>query len=137
MAGAPAPAGDEVRDSKRGPVISESAALDEWMKRRSSLLIAERTFEQSSAAMARAMRGGGNFLWLELETGRRFAQLARTSTHVSATARRRQAARRAYDTLQRFLSGKVTLPKSELKTFREELSEFRKELEQLGEVFDA
>jgi hypothetical protein len=66
-----------------------------------------------------------------------FAKLARTSKHAFDAARRRQAARKAYDTLPRHLSRNSSFPKSELKDFQEEFREFRKELEQLGEVFDS
>ncbi len=120
-----------VRDGKRGPVMAESHNLDEWLKHRSESVTNETVQRRTSAADVNS-----NFLWVELETGRQFARLAKTSKNASTIARRRQAARLAYDTLQRYLSRKVYLSQFELKDFHDKLQEFRQELEQLGEVFD-
>ena len=124
-----------VRSGKRGPVLANSENLQEWMDARSSVVTAGSLQQRSSALREQTKLMGSSFLWLELDTGRHFARLAKTSKLSSTVARRRQAARKAYDRLQHFLSRK-TLPKSELKEFHEELREFRRELEQLGEVFN-
>ena len=124
-----------VRSGQRGPVLANSENLQVWMNARSSLVTAGSLQQRSSATMERTKQEGSTFMWLELETGRQFAKLAQASKHGSTADRRRQAARKAYDTLQHFLSRK-TLPKSELKEFHEELREFRRELEQLGEIFN-
>ena len=116
--------------------MAHSENLKEWMNIRSSEVTAGNIQQHTSAAIERTRREGSTFMWLELETGRTFARLARTSKHSSVKVRRLQAARKAYDTLQRHLSRNAPLPKSELNDFREELREFRRELEQLGEVFD-
>jgi hypothetical protein len=125
-----------VRDSKRGAVIAESEALDEWMRRRSSLLTGEAAGRRASALTEQSKLMRSSSMWLELDTGRQFARLAKTSKVSSTVARRRQAARKAYDTLRHYLSQHAVLSKSELKDFHEGLREFRRELEQLGEVFD-
>ena len=125
-----------VRSGRRGPVMARSEALDDWMIHRSSSVTAMETWERSSAATERTVREGNSFLWLELETGQNFAELAKTSKHPATIGRRRRAARKAYDTIHHYLSRKTYLPKSQLKTFHEELRAFRRELEQLGEAFD-
>lgn len=125
-----------VRSGKRGPVMADSENLKKWMDHRSSGVAADNAQQRSSAIVERTTQEGSTVMWLELETGRSFARLARTSKHSSATVRRLQAARKAYDALQRHLSRNTPLPKSELNNFREELREFRRELEQLGEVSD-
>ena len=127
-----------VRSGKRGPVLADSENLKEWMNLRSSEVTAGNIQQHTSATIERTMREGSTFMRVELETGRTLARLARTSKHSSAKVRRLKAARKAYDTLQRYLSRNTSrLPKSELKDFHEELREFRRELEQLGEVFDS
>ncbi len=125
-----------VRSGKRGPVMADSENLKEWMNHRSSKVASENVQQHTSAAIGRSTRERSTFMWLELQTGRQFAKLALTSTNASTTNRRRQAARKAYDTLQRHLSRNAPLPKSELKEFHEQLRQFRRELEQLGEVFN-
>ena len=127
---------NRVRSGKRGPVMADSQALDKWIKRRSSLLGEEAAMRRTSAATEQTKRLGNDFLWLELETGKNFASLAKTAKHTPTITRRRQAARKAYDTLRHYVSRHTLLPKSDLKEFQEELLKFRRELEQLGEVFD-
>lgn len=114
--------------------MAHSKNLDDWMHRRSALLTQDATQKRTSKVREETQQHGRNFLWSELGTGRQFAKLARTSKGAPAIARRRQAARKAYDTLLHYLS-RTSFPKSELKSFREELQEFKRELEQLGEVF--
>ena len=126
-----------IRSGKRGPVMADSQSLDDWLKHRSSLVTEEAAVRRTSVVTEQTKRVGNSFLWLELETGRNFASLAKTAKHTSMIARRRQAARKAYDTLRHYVSGHTLLHKSELKEFQEELLKFRRELEQLGEVFDS
>jgi len=124
------------RGGSRGAVFAYSENLNEWMRYRSASVTAEGTLKRSSAVVETVLQAADDFLRLELETGRNFAKLASISKHDSDVARRRQAARRAYDTLLHYLAGKSSFSKSELRTFQEELREFKRELEQLGEVFD-
>ena len=105
--------------------------------RNSSLLTAADIQQHHLEAIERTRRGASTFMWSELETGRHFAELARTSKHPSTIARRRQNARKAYDALQHYLSRPAYLAESELKDFHEELRVFQRELTQLGEVFAA
>ena len=107
-----------------------SESLDEWLRHRPS------SITNDSALTRRVIHDHNQFLWIELETGRQFAKLAKNTRHHHIAERRRKAARKAYDTIQRFLSHSVSFPESELTLFRSDLREFRQELVQLGETFD-
>ena len=107
-----------------------SEILDDWLRHRPS------NIKDDSALTRRTIRDHSQFLWIELETGRQFARLAKNTKHDHIATRRRNAARVAYDTIQRFLFRPPCLPESELQLFRSELRGFRQELEQLGETFD-
>jgi hypothetical protein len=134
-----------VRKSARGPVLAESRELDDWIKRRSLAVTQGRTSDlkmrtsdlkmRASDLKMRTTQQGRNFLWTEVATGKEFVKLALASTNNSARLRRCQAARRAYDTLERHLVWAGVLPQSELKRLREQIRELRSDLEKLGETF--
>ena len=116
----------------RSQVIADSAKLDEWLQRRSSITgLRERT----SSLLETSARTGRDFAWTELSTGREFARLASRSPNSRAQVRRTKAARAAYDTVRRILDRHVALPEQDLKRIRTDLKEFKRELEKLGEKF--
>ena len=113
-------------------MISDSAKLDEWLQRRSSITgLRERT----SSLLETSARTGRDFVWTELSTGREFVRLATRSPNSRAQVRRTNAARVAYDTVHRILDRHVALPEQDLKRIRTDLKEFKRELEKLGEKF--
>jgi hypothetical protein len=119
-----------VRNSARGPVMAESQKLDDWLRRRSSLVhLSERT----SALLQKTTEEARDFLRTELATGRQFATLAAKSTTPDAVARRTQAARRAYDTIRRLLPRTLALPRDEQQQLRKGLRDLKRDLEKLGD----
>ena len=82
-------------------------------------------------------RTGRDFVCTELSTGREFARLASRSPNSRARVRRTKAARVAYDNVRRILDRHAALPEQDLKRIRTDLREFKRELEKLGEKFEA
>ncbi len=109
--------------------MAESDRLDEWMRHRSLIV---KTGEHGSRLKERTIEQAENFLWTELETARNFVRLARSALTPDAALRRTKAARKAYDSIQAHLGN---MRASELKQFNTEVSELRRELAKLGEVF--
>ncbi len=121
-----------VREGTRGPVIANSEKLDAWLEHRS--FVTEQKMSSPRAIRKRATNAGIEFVRTELATGREFAKIASRSANVATAARRRKAARRAYDTLYHILS-ETLLPEAEKKRFNRDLEAFKRELQKLGEQF--
>jgi len=122
-----------VREGKRGPVMANSEASDKWIEHRASDLDSHRYTSTFETLARTSTERGLHFLDTELSTGRRFAKLARGSKNDRVAARRRKAARMAYDSIQRHLAFAEALPKAQLNKFNAELTEFKSELQKLGE----
>lgn len=86
------------------------------------------------AARERMNRASVEFLKTDLETALTFVQIARQTTDASRRRRTCRAARKAYDTLERFVR-KVDLSAENGQHLTLGLKRLRYELEGLGEVF--
>jgi hypothetical protein len=74
------------------------------------------------------------FLNVEADTGLMFAEIARQSTDIAKTARNRENARMAYDTVLRFI-GRVTLTDAESEGLSLKMAKLKNGLQILGESF--
>jgi len=124
-----------IRAGKRGPVVAESQRLDEWMKHRQTKLSSAEQINTATTLTTESMKQGCSFLFTEIATGRSFVRIAHEATNEKAAARRRRAARAAYDSIERHLKFTKAMPKAELNRFNAELEEFKSELAKLGEIF--
>src|SRR5260370_12363402 len=109
-----------------------SEASDKWIEHRASDLDSHRSTSTFETLARTSTERGLHFLDTELSTGRRFAKLARGSKNDRVAARRRKAARMAYDSIQRHLAFAEELPKVQLNKFTPTLTHFKPQLHHLA-----
>jgi uncharacterized lipoprotein YehR (DUF1307 family) len=79
-------------------------------------------------------RTGKDFLKLDVETALTFTSIALQTKDAARKQRNRQSARRAYDTVMRFLE-RVSLSDQEAEGLAVKLDRLKADLKTLGEVF--
>ena len=132
--------------------MAYSQALDGWIKLRSMRLEpdqrpgaqkgqtprtgAKKDKSPRTGASAReSIHQGSDFLRVQIAACKLFVELAQGAAPSNVAARRRNSARRTYDTIQLHLSNAVILTKSDLNRIELELQKLRSELQKLGETF--
>lgn len=91
------------------------------------------TLDDLLASKSRVNKANTEFLRLDLQTALTFTGLALNTDDPAKKDRNQRAARRAYDTILRFMQ-RVTLTEDEARFFEENLPRLKGELITLGEV---
>jgi hypothetical protein len=105
-------------------------------KRRTTtkLAAAKPTIDELLASRERMNRASIDFLMTDLETALTFAKIALTTRDVSRRKRTCRAARKAYETLAKFVH-KVDLSAEDARRVSAGMKQLKSELESLGESF--
>jgi len=92
------------------------------------------TLACSNDLAERLRRTQMDFLEIDLALGRTFSTTALQADDAEKRARNQRAARKAFDTVLRFM-GKVAATDGDAKRLKEDLSRLKRDLTALGEVF--
>jgi len=101
---------------------------------KAALAAAKPTVDELLASRERMNRVSVDFLKTDLETALTFVKIARQTRDDLRRKRNCRAARKAYDTVAKFVT-KVDLSAESVRMVRLRLAELKKELEALGEAF--
>jgi hypothetical protein len=107
------------------------------MKRKTSQLdygAPKLTMDEFLSSGAKLNRTGVEFLRTDLETLLIFTNIAMSTDNWEERTRNRQAARKAYDSILRFLK-KVNLSGNDARFFSKNLRRLKSDLQMLGETF--
>jgi len=98
--------------------------------------VPEPTTNEFLFSRERLNRASVEFLKVDLETTLIFLHIARQTDHVSRQQRNLRAARKAYDTILRFME-RVELSDEDIRALIIGLERLRSEMKELGEAFQA
>jgi hypothetical protein len=92
------------------------------------------TLEEMIGVRKQVTRASTDFLKIDLETALTFCDIARKTDNQERQQRNRRAARKAYDTVLRFMR-KTPVSAADSRKLESTIQRLKSELESLGEVF--
>lgn len=92
------------------------------------------TMDEILGSREQVAKASAQFLKVDLDTAKTFLQIARQTDNPARKERNRRAARKAYDTMVRFME-RVKLKDEDLRILVPGLEQLRSELEGIGETF--
>src|SRR5262249_7600174 len=127
-----------VTSSGRSPVVADSEELDAWLLRRTTDRGSKSPAPWANIRTSKELRGhlrgvDVEFLHTEIQLGLTMAKIARELRHDEKEERNRANARKAYDTVLRFIPKLKGLTAEEAAKFKVGLAQLKSALQKLGE----
>ena len=117
-----------VRPGKRGPVLSDTDHLDRWIRTRGANIAAN----ELPALRQRTIEEGQRLFRTELNIAAQMAQLSVSSLNPDMAERRRRAARRACESVEKHLLANRTFTREDLNLFQTKLQNLKAHLQRMG-----